>query len=85
MGPALEATMSFVTSTTVGRGDEGGNRSASPGSIEIGLGPAEYVQCRNKSEGLAYPSPGLPRYVATPGYGPQTELNPVGIAYAGAG
>jgi hypothetical protein len=43
----------------------------------------EYGWVRNKSEGLAYPSPGLPRHVATPGYRPQTELNPVGIAYAG--
>ena len=48
-------------------------------------GPAEYGRGRNKSEGLAYPSPGLPRHVATPGYGSQTGLNPVGIAYAGGG
>ena len=48
-------------------------------------GPAEYGRARNKSEGLAYPSPGLPRHVATPGYGSQTGLNPVGIAYAGGG
>ena len=50
-----------------------------------GGGPAEYGRARNKSEGLAYPSPGLPRHVATPGYGSQTALNPVGIAYAGGG
>jgi hypothetical protein len=50
---------------------------------ETRLGPVEYGRARNKSVGLAYPSPGLPRHVATPGYGSQTALNPVGIAYAG--
>ena len=35
---------------------------------------------RSKPEGLADPSPGLPRHVATPGDEPQTELNPVGNA-----
>jgi len=48
-------------------------------------GLAEHIQVRNNSEGIAYPSPGLPRYVATPGYGPQAGLNPEGIAYAKVG
>ena len=78
-GSALSPQKPWVVWTWAGIG-----RRAHNGS-EIGPGQAENVQGRNKSVGLAYPSPGLPRYVATPGYGPQIELNPVGIAYAGAG
>jgi hypothetical protein len=40
---------------------------------EIRTGITEYGQVRNNSEGLADPSPGLPRHVATPGFRPRQD------------
>ncbi len=68
-----------------GAQDRLGNRSSSPGWNRNRPGTSEYARGRNNSEGLADPGPGLLRNVATPDYGLQTGLNPVGIAHAGGG